>query len=235
MNEPVNRWVVIPAAGVGRRMGGAIPKQYLSLNGRPVIEHTIERLLLHPGVDGLYIALGEQDQWWDDTECAGHPDLVRVAGGAERCDSVLNALRSLLARAGRSDWVLVHDAARPCVKAGEITRLIETAETLDVGCVLGMPVRDTMKRAAPEGRVQETVEREGLWHAFTPQMFRLGLLHDAMAGAIEAGLQVTDEASAMEWAGHPVVMVEGSAANIKITRPGDLELAAFYLANEQTE
>lgn len=232
MNEAVNRWAVIPAAGVGRRMGGAVPKQYLSLNGRPVIEHTIERLLLHPGVDGLYIALGEQDQWWEQTEYAGHPDLVRVTGGAERCHSVLSALRSLLTRADRSDWVLVHDAARPCVTAGEITRLIETAEALDVGCVLGMPVRDTMKRTDPNARVQETVEREGLWHAFTPQMFRLGRLHDAMAGAIEAGLQVTDEASAMEWAGHPVVMVEGSAANIKITRPGDLDLAAFYLANE---
>lgn len=233
MNEPGNRWVVIPAAGVGRRMGSAIPKQYLPLNGRPVIEHTIERLLLHPGVDGLYVVLGEQDQWWDGTEYAGHPDLVRVVGGAERCDSVLNALRSLLARAARSDWVLVHDAARPCVPSADITRLIETAEALDLGCVLGMPVRDTMKRADSDGRVQETVEREGLWHAFTPQMFRLGPLHDALAAAIDARVMVTDEASAMEWAGHRVVMVEGGAANIKITRPDDLALAAFYLANEE--
>ncbi|RMG36477.1 MAG: 2-C-methyl-D-erythritol 4-phosphate cytidylyltransferase [Gammaproteobacteria bacterium] len=229
MSDPGNRWAVIPAAGVGRRMGASLPKQYLPLGDRLVIDHSIERLLLHPSIDGLCVVLGEHDQWWDQTEFAGHPDVVRVPGGAERCDSVLNALRWLISHAHADDWVLVHDAARPCVTRDEISRLVEVAEAEDVGCVLGMPVRDTMKRTGAGGVVRETVEREGLWHAFTPQMFRLGALHDAITAALAAGVSVTDEASAMEWAGHPVRMVEGSPGNIKITRPGDLELAAFYL------
>lgn len=229
MNDQPRRWGVIPAAGVGRRMGKDIPKQYLRLEGRPVIDHTVERLLLHPALDGLYVALGARDRWWESTEFADHPDLVRVSGGVERCHSVLNALDALWGRADPDDWVLVHDAARPCVTREEIAVLIETAEKEDTGCVLGVPVRDTMKRVAPDGLVRETVEREGLWHAFTPQMFRLGLLRDALRQALAAGAEVTDEASAMERAGHPVRMVEGSPANIKITRPGDLALAAFYL------
>ncbi|BAN69229.1 2-C-methyl-D-erythritol 4-phosphate cytidylyltransferase [endosymbiont of unidentified scaly snail isolate Monju] len=229
MSEP-RRWAVIPAAGVGRRMGSDIPKQYLPLGGRTVIEHTVERLLLHPGIDGLYIALGEQDAWWEDTEYAMHPDLVRVPGGTERVHSVLNALLALERRAAPDDWVLVHDAARPCVRREEISRLIERVEASDAaGGLLGVPVRDTMKRSGEDDRVRRTVEREHLWHAFTPQMFRLRALREAIEGALAAGVTVTDEASAMEWAGHAALLVEGLASNIKITRPGDLELAAFYL------
>ncbi len=232
MTEP-RRWAVIPAAGVGRRMGAEIPKQYLPLAGRTVIEHTVERLLLHPGIDGLYIALGEHDTWWERTAFADHPDLVRVAGGDERCDSVLNALRALERRAAPDDWVLVHDAARPCVRREEISQLIERVEASDAsGGLLGVPVRDTMKRGGADDRVRRTVEREHLWHAFTPQMFPLRLLREAIEGALAAGVAVTDEASAMEWAGHPALLVEGLASNIKITRPGDLELAAFYLRGE---
>jgi 2-C-methyl-D-erythritol 4-phosphate cytidylyltransferase len=221
---------VIPAAGVGRRMGTEIPKQYLPLAGRTVIEHTVERLLLHPGIDGLYIALAEQDAWWEDTEYAGHPDLVRVPGGTERVHSVLNALRALEGRAAPDDWVLVHDAARPCVRREDISRLIERVEQGGgIGGLLGRPVHDTMKRTDSQGRIDETVARERLWHAFTPQMFRLRLLREAIEGALAAGVTVTDEASAVEWAGHAPLMIEGHPGNIKITRPGDLELAAFYL------
>ena len=229
MSEP-RRWAVIPAAGVGRRMGTDIPKQYLPLAGRTVIEHTVERLLLHPGIDGLYIALGEQDAWWEDTEYADHPDLVRVPGGAERVHSVLNALRALEGRAAPDDWVLVHDAARPCVRREDISRLIECVEQGGgIGGLLGRPVHDTMKRTDSQGRIDETVARERLWHAFTPQMFRLRLLREAIEGALAAGVTVTDEASAVEWVGHAPLMIEGHPGNIKITRPGDLELAAFYL------
>ena len=230
MHYTPNHWAIIPAAGVGKRMGADIPKQYLELDGRPVIDHTVERILLHPRIDGVYVALGKDDGWWEDTEFAGHPDLVRVEGGAERCHSVLNALVALAGRAAPHDWVLVHDAARPWVRRRDIARLIDTLADHPVGGLLGMPVRDTMKRTDDTGLVEQTVERENLWHAFTPQMFRLGALHDALERALAAGVVVTDEASAMEWAGQRPLMVEGSPDNLKITRPEDLDLAAYYLS-----
>lgn len=230
-----NHWAIIPAAGVGKRMGATVPKQYLELAGRPVIDHTLERILLHPRIDGAYIALGAEDGWWPNSEFADHPDLVRVDGGAERCHSVLNALNALAERARPDDWVLVHDAARPCVRRGDITRLVDTLIDHPVGGLLGMPVRDTMKRTDADGVVRETVDRDKLWHAFTPQMFRVGMLRDALRDALAAGVLVTDEASAMEWAGHRPVMVAGSPDNLKITRPEDLALAAFYLEAQEGE
>lgn len=234
MTEPAF-WVVVPAAGVGRRMGSAIPKQYLELNGRKVIDHTIERMLLHPSIDGLYLALSEEDSWWDRTEFAGHPDLVRVPGGTERCHSVFNALDMLKERASRDDWVLVHDAARPCIRRSDVDHLVNMLRSHDVGGLLGMPVHDTMKRTDAADRILETVERRHLWHAFTPQMFRLGVLLDALRGALDAGFLVTDEASAVEWAGHRPIMVEGRPDNIKITRPEDLPLAAYFLGRQAQE
>jgi 2-C-methyl-D-erythritol 4-phosphate cytidylyltransferase len=235
MHHTPNHWSIIPAAGVGKRMGAAVPKQYLELAGRPVIDHTLERILLHPRIDGVYIALGAEDGWWQDSEYADHPDLVRVTGGEERCHSVLNALEALSQRARPEDWVLVHDAARPCVRRADITRLVDGLKDQPVGGLLGMPVRDTMKRTDADGVIHETVDRENLWHAFTPQMFRVGMLHDALSRALAAGVLVTDEASAMEWAGHRPVMVAGSPDNLKITRPEDLALAAFYLEAQAGE
>jgi 2-C-methyl-D-erythritol 4-phosphate cytidylyltransferase len=234
MTEPAF-WAVVPAAGVGRRMGSAVPKQYLELNGRAVIDHTIERLLLHPSVDGLYLALSEEDDHWSGTEFANHPDLVRVPGGTERCHSVANALQMMRGRAQAHDWVLVHDAARPCVRRGDIDHLIAMLRTHEVGGLLGLPVRDTMKRTDPADRVRETVDRNHLWHAFTPQMFRYGVLSAALKGALEAGYLVTDEASAVEWAGHHPIMIEGHADNLKITRPEDLPLAAYHLERQAAE
>ena len=228
-------WGVIPAAGVGRRMGAAVPKQYLPLRGRPVIDHAVERRLLHPQLDGVYVALGRDDAWWPDTEFAQHPNLVRVRGGAERCHSVLNALDALAERTDASDWVLVHDAARPCIRRSDISRLIVAVRKDGVGGLLGIPVRDTMKRARPDGRIAATVERSGLWHAYTPQMFRLGSLRDALRKAVAANKAVTDDASAMEQAGHAPLLVEGHPDNLKITRPGDLALAAYYLAAQERE
>jgi 2-C-methyl-D-erythritol 4-phosphate cytidylyltransferase len=213
-------------------MGGATPKQYLELNGRKVIDHTIERILLHPAIDGLYLALGERDGWWEETEFSGHPDLVRARGGDERCHSVFNALEMLGRRAHREDWVLVHDAARPCVRRSDIDRLIGAVRTHAVGGLLGMPVRDTMKRTDAAGLVTGTVERDHLWHAFTPQMFRFGVLRDAMKAALDAGAVVTDEASAIEWVGLRPLMVEGHPDNLKITRPEDLPMAAYFLEQQ---
>lgn len=230
--KDVNNWVVVPAAGVGKRMGSSVPKQYLELQGRTVIDHTIERLLLHPAVDGLYVAISEEDAYWQDTAFAGHPDLVTLAGGSERCYSVFNALSMLKSRASDDDWVLVHDAARPCVRRADIDHLVDMLNGHKVGGLLGMPVRDTMKRTDSADRVVETVERNHLWHAFTPQMFRLGVLYDAMKAALDAGFLVTDEASAIEWAGHRPIMVESHADNLKITRPEDLPLAAYYLERQ---
>ncbi len=231
MSDP-NFWAVIPAAGLGRRMGSGLPKQYLELDGRPVIDHAVERMLLHPRLDGLVIALREDDAWWPDTEFADHPDVMRVAGGAERCHSVQNALEALAARADPDDWVLVHDAARPCVRRADVTRLVDTLAGDPVGGLLGVPLHDTVKRTDEAGRVVATVPRDNLWRAFTPQMFRLGVLRDALRAAIDAGVPVTDEASAIERAGHAPRLVEGHADNLKITRLGDLELAAFFLARQ---
>ena len=210
-------------------MGKAVPKQYLSLAGRYVIEHTLDRLLAHPRIDGLVVALGADDPYWAATAFSNHPRVNRVTGGAERADSVRNALQSLRAGEDAEAWVLVHDAARPCLRSEDIDRLIERVADDPVGGVLGVPARDTMKEISPEGRALATLDRSSLWHAYTPQMFRLGTLYKALVDAADAGAIVTDEASAIERAGLSPRMVEGHTDNIKITHPADLPLAEFLL------
>jgi len=227
MNERC--WAVVPAAGVGRRMGGEIPKQYLPLPGGLVIELSLRRLLAHPRVAGVLVALAPDDPWWPATAHADDPRVVRVEGGEERCHSVLNALDHLQGRADERDWVLVHDAARPCLRAADLERLIDRLWRDPVGGLLGVPVHDTIKRLSPSGEVEATVPRERLWHAFTPQMFRLGALRQALQAALRDGRLVTDDASAMELAGQRPRLIEGHPDNLKITRTGDLELARFYL------
>ena len=231
----VNHWAVVPAAGLGSRMGGSVPKQYLPLAGRMVIEHTLERLVSHARITGVFVALTEHDPRWEETAFARDPGVVRVTGGRERCHSVLNALQVLIGRGNGQDWVLVHDAARPCLRHSDLDRLIANLDDHPTGGLLGMPVRDTMKRTDDRQAVRETVSRDGLWHAFTPQMFRLRPLHDALFDAVSRDMAVTDEASAMELAGHRPLMVEGRGDNIKITRSEDLELAAFYLTQQEQE
>ena len=235
MTSPQRYWAVVPAAGVGKRMGSPIPKQYLELNGRLVIEQTLQRLLGHNAIQAVYVALSEQDEWWPDTAFARDPRIVRVAGGAERCLSVLNAIEALGGVAAEDDWVLVHDAARPCLRLEDVDRLIELGSVHAAGGLLGIPVRDTMKRTNEAAEVSRTVAREQLWHAYTPQMFRLGQLHHALMVAISEQSMVTDEASAMELAGFHPLMVEGHADNIKITRPEDLALAAFFLRQQMKQ
>ncbi len=225
-------WALIPAAGAGRRMGAAIPKQYLDLAGQPVLEYSLRLFLDHPRIRGVAIALDAADERWETLPSAHHPAVLRVAGGVERCHSVFNALEALGRRADADDWVLVHDAARPCLRRDDLDRLISTLEDHPVGGLLGLPVRDTMKAANARGDVQNTVPRAGLWHAFTPQMFRLGPLRQALSEAIAVGQLVTDDASALEIAGLQPLLVEGHADNIKITRPEDLALAHFYLLSQ---
>ncbi len=231
----IRYWAVVPAAGIGRRMGSEIPKQYLPLNGRPVIEHTLETLLACQRLDGVYVAISPEDEWWGDTSVATDPKIVRVNGGAERCHSVLNALRLLQQTAAPEDWVLVHDAARPCLRSEDLNRLVDALQNHPVGGLLGVPVRDTMKRIRDGLKVTETVSREDLWHAYTPQMFRLGALQKALDDSLSKGIAVTDDASAMELVGEKPLMVEGHDDNIKITRPEDLSLAAFYLNQQRGE
>jgi 2-C-methyl-D-erythritol 4-phosphate cytidylyltransferase len=213
-------------------MGSEIPKQYLTLNGRAVIEHTLQTLLDNPKIEGIYFSISPDDSYWGETVVATHPKIRRVDGGTERCHSVLNALKLLMETAEPEDWVLVHDAARPCLRPDDIDLLMDSLSEHPVGGLLGVPVRDTMKRTDGDGATTETVSRDGLWHAYTPQMFRLGVLHQALLSAIEKGLMVTDDASAIELAGMRPQMVEGHDDNIKITRPEDLALASFYL-NQQ--
>lgn len=217
-------WVVIPAAGIGSRMRADRPKQYLQLAGRTILEHTLDCFLDHPRLKGLVLSLAADDPFWPALPCATDPRIQRVEGGAERADSVLAGLLCLVelgAQAG--DWVLVHDAARPNLARSDLDRLLAELADDPVGGLLAVPARDTLKRIGADGRVAETVDRSLIWQAYTPQMFRFAALHRALADALVAGVAVTDEASALEWAGQAPKLVEGRADNLKITRPEDLE------------
>lgn len=218
-------WVVIPAAGVGSRMQADRPKQYLLLGERSVIEHTIGCFIDQSGLLGLVVCLSSDDNWWSTLSCATDLRITRANGGSERAHSVLNGLRKLAeVGAKETDWVLVHDAARPNLSVSDLRKLLLTLQDDPVGGLLAVPVRDTLKLADAEGRVRSTPDRSLYWQAYTPQMFRLGALRNALGDALAAGATITDEASAMEWAGQAPRLVEGRADNIKVTHPSDLEL-----------
>ena len=217
-------WVVIPAAGIGSRMRADRPKQYLQLAGRTILEHTLDCFLDHPRLKGLVLCLAADDPYWPKLAAATDPRIQRVEGGAERADSVLAGLLRLVELgAQEGDWVLVHDAARPNLARSDLDRLLAELADDPVGGLLAVPARDTLKRIGADGRVAETVDRSLIWQAYTPQMFRFAALHRALADALVAGVAVTDEASALEWAGQAPKLVEGRAENLKITRPEDLE------------
>jgi 2-C-methyl-D-erythritol 4-phosphate cytidylyltransferase len=225
-------WAVVPAAGVGRRMGAELPKQYLRLGGRTVLEHTLAALDAIDALAGIVVAVATDDSIWSTLSSKlAHP-LFTAPGGAERAESVANALDVLRERAADDDWVLVHDAARPCVRREDLLRLIVELHDDPVGGLLAVPVRDTMKQADDGQRCAASVDRSRLWHALTPQMFRLGVLRKALRDAHAAGVAVTDDASAMERTGLRPRLVEGHADNLKITRPEDLALAEFYLRQQ---
>lgn len=234
MSSEPRYWAVVPAAGIGTRMGSDLPKQYLLLNDRPVIEHTLRTLLGHPKIVKVIVAIADSDQCWANTSVSRQSGVQRVAGGAERADSVLNGLLSLQGDAAADDWVLVHDAARPCLHGADLDHLIETLRNHAVGGLLGYPLSDTIKHVNDQALVLETLPREQLWRAFTPQMFRYGALRTALEYARSGAFQVTDEASAMELYGLLPQLVKGRSDNIKITRPEDLELARFYLSQHSS-
>jgi len=225
----LNLWCVVPAAGRGTRVGGECPKQYLSLAGRPLIEHTLERLAAHPRIGGLLVTLAATDNHWPGIDTLHGKPVRHATGGAERSDSVLSGLEALPDTVGADDFVLVHDAARPCVRLADIDRLIERAGALDGG-LLGAPLRDTLKRASGSGCSELTEPRDQRWRAFTPQMFRRGPLTAALRAAARAGVNVSDEAMAMELAGFAPLLVEGAEDNIKVTTAADFALAEFLLS-----
>ena len=223
-------WAIVPAAGSGSRMAAAVPKQYLALGGSTVLEQTLNALFACESIEGVVLALAAGDPHWPGFKSRfADRNLECISGGAERSHSVLNALDHLAGYAAAEDWVLVHDAARPCLRVEDIDGLIRTLAEDPCGGLLGVPVSDTMKRLDPDCRITGTVDRERLWHAQTPQMFRLGMLRTALENAITQGMTVTDEASAMEHAGHRPRMVQGHTDNIKITVASDMALAEFYL------
>ncbi|VAW67762.1 2-C-methyl-D-erythritol 4-phosphate cytidylyltransferase [hydrothermal vent metagenome] len=240
-------WVVIPAAGAGKRMQADRPKQYLPLLEKTVIEHTLDRLLAPEAVAGAVLSISEGDAYWPALGYKTEKPLLVARGGKARCDSVLNALALLqqTVNDAKTVWVLVHDAARPCVRAEDIAQLIERGSLSDDGGLLALPVRDTMKRSstfsakctannAPDEthQVQQTIDRTALWHALTPQLFRLDLLLAALHQAAKNNQLVTDDASAMELAGYHPQLIEAHEDNIKITRAFDLQLAELFLLNQ---
>ena len=217
-------WAVIPAAGVGARMAADRPKQYLQLGGRTILEHSLGCFLDHPSLKGLVVSLAVDDPYWPSLACAGDPRIQRADGGSQRSGSVLNALLQLNALgASDDDWVLVHDAARPNLSREDLDTLLAELAHDPVGGLLAVPARDTLKRVDKHGRVVETIDRSLIWQAYTPQMFRFGALQRALAEALVAEVAITDEASAIEWAGQAPRLIEGRADNLKVTRPEDLE------------
>jgi 2-C-methyl-D-erythritol 4-phosphate cytidylyltransferase len=222
-------WVIVPAAGSARRMGAAVPKQYLPLAGRTVIEWSLAPFLQWERISGVVVVLAEGDERWSQTQLAGHAKIITTTGGAERMDSVLAGLQTLEAHASARDWVLVHDAARPCLSAADLDRLVNELSNDEVGGLLAAPVVDTLKRADDQQRVDQTVSREKLWRALTPQMFRFELLRRALPSAVNNRLAVTDEAQAVEALGLRPKLIAGDADNIKVTLPEDLPRAERIL------
>ncbi len=235
MSEAQALWAVVPAAGKGARMGSEVPKQYLRLRGRPVIAHTLARLLQNDRLQRIAVAIAADDQRIAGVVGEFSPQVFTVQGGAERRDSVLAGLHALSAFADAEDWVLVHDAARPCVRAEDIDAMLDALGDSRDGGLLGVPARDTLKQCDPQGTVAATLDRNSIWHAFTPQMFRLGQLRAALEHSLARGIPVTDEAQAIELSGGQPRMITGAADNIKITRPQDLALAAAFMAAQEND
>lgn len=231
-NNPKSIIAIVPAAGIGSRMGADKPKQYLMLGQQSILAHTLDVLLSHTDISQVIVALHPQDQHFKQLPQATHPKLSLVIGGGERADSVLAALDYALAINPQA-WALVHDAARPCLRHEDINKLIGSVEQHPQGAILAAPVRDTMKRSDASGQITSTVDRALLWHALTPQFFPITSLHRNLSQALAAKVSITDEASAMEWAGVRPGLVNGRVDNIKVTHPDDLQLAALFISQAQ--
>ena len=226
---------LVPAAGHGTRFGTQQAKQYASLAGRPMIFHALAVLLSDPRVARVFVALAADDTRWEshNWEAFGKRVEVLRCGGATRAETVLNSLELLQEQLAQTDWVLVHDAARPCLPVADLSRLIDKLGDAPIGGLLAAPLADTLKRADTNQSVAATLPRDNLWRAQTPQMFRFGILRDALRAALSAnapGSIPTDEAGAIEALGHRPELVAGSARNIKVTYPEDLAIAELFLS-----
>jgi len=228
-------WAIVPAAGIGRRMRAKVPKQYLNVNGRPIIETSLGRIGALQYVHQVLVMLNPEDQVWPTLGLESNPKIVCQFGGENRYQTVLYGLRYLQSVAADDDWVLVHDAARPCVRIKDIERLFEKIVNHPVGGLLGAPVDNTMKLVDENDEVISTVDRVNVWSAFTPQVFRFRLLLDALEAVDKSGKTVTDEATAVEQLGYRPLMVLGNRDNIKVTHPNDLNLAEQILSSQAIE
>ena len=235
MSKSGSIYAIVPAAGRGKRMQSDVPKQYLKIDDELVIVQTLSRISSHPRVAKIVVALSEDDDYFFKVVQPMSEKYVSVIGGAERCHSVLAGAKHLRQFADDESWVMVHDAARPCLRYDDIEVLVKRATQKNCGVALGVPVRDTLKSCANGSIIQKTIDRSGLWQALTPQIFPLGLLADALETAIRDGYYVTDESQAMEYSGYKCEIVEGHADNIKITRPSDLLMASAILRAQAEE
>jgi 2-C-methyl-D-erythritol 4-phosphate cytidylyltransferase len=221
-------YAIVPAAGSGTRMQADIPKQYLKVAGKTLLEHAVNSLTSFPSIERVVVALDARDHRWQNL-CFTFPEkILTTMGGKTRAESVLNGLQALQECAKPHDWVLVHDAARPCLLHSDITRLIDTVGDHPVGGILGIPVRDTLKLINAHAEIIKTTPRDNMWCAQTPQLFRFELLREALKEALNVSLDFTDDAAAIENAGKKPLMVLGGAHNLKVTYPEDLALAEKY-------
>jgi 2-C-methyl-D-erythritol 4-phosphate cytidylyltransferase len=226
-------WMIVPAAGRGHRFGAAVPKQFHFLRNKPVAQHTLNRLLSVDTIERIIVPCDTQSEHWATVDAVNSSKIDLVSGGKSRANSVFNGLEHLHAVADPMDWVLVHDIARPCVSVSDINKLISTLNNYSVGGFFEAPVRETLKRVNPDHSIQETLSRASYRLAQTPQMFRYGLLYNAMSALLDLGEEPTDEASAMEYGGHTVSVIHGRTDNIKITSAEDLLIAEAILNSQE--
>lgn len=242
MQENNRVWAIVPAAGIGQRMKTTLPKQYLKLHEKTVLEHTLHALAQHSKIQQIMVCLNPQDTFWSElslsqTMSIRSVDIQTTAGGETRAQSVLNGLQAIKDQASADDWVLVHDAARPCVSLTSLNKLVTELQYDSVGGLLAIPSKDTLKQAVIDDdgsvRAAETLDRNVVWRAQTPQMFRYGLLKQGLQAALKQSFEVTDEASAIEYLGYQARLIEGEENNFKITTPDDLVLAEKLLKSEK--
>ena len=228
-------YLIVPASGIGSRMNAGIPKQYLMLdNGLNILDQTLKALLSIDQIKGFVVALAEHDMHFKESQFAHHTKLLALAtGGEQRYHSVINALHTLKPFVKDSDWILVHDAARPCIDPADVIKLINQLKHNSVGGLLATKVVDTIKKADKNLTIA-TIDRSTLWQAQTPQMYRFDVLLNALTSACDDKINITDEASAIEHMGMQSLLVESSKRNLKITNPEDLALANFYLTSQLT-
>lgn len=221
---------IVPAAGSGFRMNSHIPKQYIKIGVMTILEHTLNKLLTHPQIDKVVVVISPEDKLFNSLSIASHHKIDVVLGGKTRAESVLAGLKRL----GDNDWALVHDAARPCVVQDDITQLIDAVINSECGGILATRICDTIKRAYQDEDtiIEQSEDRRYLWGAATPQLFNAGELKSCLQKALDDHIDITDEASAIEYCGGHPLLVECRRDNIKITRPEDIALATFYLTND---